>query len=564
LQTAQHERWLGFFASVIQRAVRSYNARRTLRILKTRHYAAVLLQTALSRVPRSKKALHHNKWLHACSESSIKIQAWCRRVLIRLRRRRTAHTRQVAARNIQRVYRGLLGRRVAAATAKQPTLMAIRLQRFVRGIFGRRRGAKLACSTRSAKRIQCFFRVHLARVAVERRRHRRWAVTKTQSIVRRHQACKVLATLCHRRDSTVKLQSVVRGYFSRRSFRALQMQMFLPAATIQKVWRRYLGARRVAVLRQRQAASIVVMRFWRFAIVRQKQLAALGAVAPKLQRFIRMCQWRDSIRDLHSSNPESAVNGSGRWPLYLDYHIFYGAKGYGFDPTACVEVDAISKFGASISDAINRGSSDGAVAAGVLPTDVIIETSGSPIKSCRDLDRRLQRERPKPVHVRVVRLLERDELANAAVSNMSRYLNILRWPVLQKAALVITRFLQGCARTVQLRRYFKSMVTSCTTKKHELQEQLSLCEDDDDSQVELKHELELVDHVLTDIQHYLQHSQQNDSCIGDNASSSAGSKVVAMQLTFELTRVSITQPLPPSTPHSSCVLLLFHVHVFNR
>ena len=104
-----------------------------------------------------------------------------------------------------------------------------------------------------------------------------------------------------------------------------------------------------------------------------------------------------------------------------------------------------------------------AEAMGLQLLDVVVEASGEPVSSVDDLQEKLAQRWPSPMHLRVLRLVPKDQrcLQNQRLANFRRMVHLLKLPERERAARKVTRFLERCARAGQVRRYFQSMVETC-------------------------------------------------------------------------------------------------------
>lgn len=186
-----------------------------------------------------------------------------------------------AATTIQRVQRGIIGRRIYERK-KLEHFSAIAIQRYVMGYHCRmcyKRLLRVLLERFSATQIQRVVRGRIDREIVEKRRYKKWyvdvyipTVIKLQAVVRRHSAKMMVFHIRRRRRASICIQCAWRCYCARLVLTEKRRLEFirkqgLVAAKIQKVVRAYLArrvfrARLYSEVGRRLIAAKKIMRAW--------------------------------------------------------------------------------------------------------------------------------------------------------------------------------------------------------------------------------------------------------------------------------------------------------------
>jgi hypothetical protein len=174
------------------------------------------------------------------------------------------------------------GRRARAA--------AVVLQRVARGIIGRRLATSLRKKHEAARKIQSLYRVWAARKRAAKLKERKRAAMAIQSIARggatrvRAQVAKVQG------EAAAKVQALYRGWKARREVNLWRM-LWLCAIRIQKVFRSYASRKRTLEYKKQtyNAAASNIQKVWKGLRLRESGVADPRRLkaATRIQRVVR-------------------------------------------------------------------------------------------------------------------------------------------------------------------------------------------------------------------------------------------------------------------------------------
>ncbi|KAH9141197.1 hypothetical protein AeRB84_014606 [Aphanomyces euteiches] len=304
-------------ATLLQRAYRGFAGRRLARILfqsQAETRGAMRIQRAFRAYQQKlfARAVAQTTRLHAAATT---IQSAGRRLLAvrEAQRRRHAKLRETSARLIQRVARGMLGRRRCAAQ-RQQRLAAVKIQSHFKGSQGRRRAKRvrdekavkrlMVRRERAALRIQAAWRGKTGRYAYH--------------VKLRAKKEKELQMQLTRHKSAVRIQAVYRGYKCRllcahlsaeRAFRRRREQQQRAALKIQALWRGYHGRlgvhlkkqAKAAIEREEKLATVKIQSIARGKIARQEAQREEQKRRREIQRQMQ--------REAAATTIQSAVRG---------------------------------------------------------------------------------------------------------------------------------------------------------------------------------------------------------------------------------------------------------------
>eukprot|EP01065_Artemidia_motanka_P053312 TRINITY_DN9865_c1_g1_i1.p1 TRINITY_DN9865_c1_g1~~TRINITY_DN9865_c1_g1_i1.p1 ORF type:complete len:1501 (+),score=446.05 TRINITY_DN9865_c1_g1_i1:61-4563(+) len=331
--------------------------------------AATALQVwyrGLCMMERVRLARLEAKAHHILFDAAVTIQSGVRGMVARLAVRRTKQQHQ-AAREIQRVALGMLGRRRARARAAEVhrNRCATKIQAQARRVSAVERvelmradaalrvlqeGAEIAaCMIQRAAR--CLRARRRSEAVRARRRRRDDAATKISSLVRGH-LTRVGVLVDRRRLRALELQQLTitacvgelvrlaRGLTARVALKRLHVDSHAASTNIARVWRGHVGRRRAGLRRaeaaaqiaavQRHAAAVVIQSHWRAAVARtelrrrryRKQDAARGErwrlkMLVRLQAFGRASAGRRRFQVMKRKCIEASGRVQRMWRGYL-------------------------------------------------------------------------------------------------------------------------------------------------------------------------------------------------------------------------------------------------------
>ena len=290
-------------AETIVAGFRSYKARQVVKALIEKHererIAATRIQAAYKAYLIRNMTQEYKEKMARENKAATKIQHSLKGMRARQKYKKDVELkRKNAALNIQRYYRGYVGRMIAKARRRVKATVVI--QKFYRGYVGR----KIATSVRREKAaltIQRVYRGHLGRKTAKSAR-REEAALKIQKVYRGHRGRLVANDKRMEKKAALDIQRMYRGHLGRKIAKmARNKHMEKKAALdIQRMYRGHLGRKIAKMARNKHKQKKAALDIQRVYRGHQGRKIARGfrreKAALDIQRVYRGYRGREVVR----------------------------------------------------------------------------------------------------------------------------------------------------------------------------------------------------------------------------------------------------------------------------